>query len=205
MEDPAAFAANWYLVKGGIVSEDRRAFLHEYAIASVRDNLMIRGDDQVAGTPFAYCDPQTDDLLESMRGAVERSTGLSLWPTFSYMRVYRHGDLLPAHIDRPSCEISMTVNIGNAGDSPWPIWISGPNGLAEVALQPGDGLIYRGCDCYHWREPFDGDHLAQAFLHYVDRQGPNAAWKFDKRRGLSRPAPLARFANRPSASADAKY
>jgi hypothetical protein len=56
-----------------------------------------------------------------------------------------------------------------------------------VSLNPGDGLIYRGCDCYHWREPFAGDHLAQVFLHYVDQNGPNTEWKYDKRPRLSGP------------------
>ena len=56
----------------------------------------------------------------------------------------------------------------------------------HVSLNPGDGLIYRGCDCYHWREPFDGNHLAQVFLHYVDQNGPNTEWKYDKLRRLSR-------------------
>ncbi|MGA7235113.1 MAG: hypothetical protein WBY44_05520, partial [Bryobacteraceae bacterium] len=43
-----------------------------------------------------------------------------------------------------------------------------------------------GCDCYHWREPFAGNHLAQVFLHYVDQNGPNTEWKYDKRSRLSR-------------------
>ena len=84
--------------------------------------------------------------------------------------------------------ISMTVNLGTSGDEPWPIWIAGPQGIASVSLNPGDGLIYRGCDCYHWREPFHGTHLAQVFLHYVDQNGPNAEWKYDKRPRLSTPS-----------------
>ena len=80
----------------------------------------------------------------------------------------------------------MTLNLGMSTDEPWPIWIAGPLGVASVSLNPGDGLIYRGCDCYHWREPFAGNHLAQVFLHYVDQNGPNKEWKYDKRPHLSR-------------------
>ena len=79
----------------------------------------------------------------------------------------------------------MTVNLGMDADAPWPIWIAGPMGIAAVALRPGDGLVYRGCDCFHWREPFPGRYLAQLFLHHVDRDGPNAQWKFDKRPALA--------------------
>jgi hypothetical protein len=45
-------------------------------------------------------------------------------------------------------------------------------------------LIYRGIDIPHWRETYDGDRLAQVFLHYVDQNGPHNEWKFDKRPGL---------------------
>jgi hypothetical protein len=93
--------------------------------------------------------------------------------------------VLRAHRDRPSCEVSMTVNLGMDADEPWPIWIAGPMGTVAVALRPGDGLVYRGCDCFHWREPFPGRQLTQLFLHYVDRDGPNAEWKFDKRAMLA--------------------
>ena len=36
------------------------------------------------------------------------------------MRVYEKGSELKRHIDRPSCEISATINFG--GD-PWPIFV----------------------------------------------------------------------------------
>jgi hypothetical protein len=42
-------------------------------------------------------------------------------------------------------------------------------------------LLYRGIECPHWREAFEGDRQVQVFLHYVDQKGPLADWKFDKR------------------------
>ena len=53
-------------------------------------------------------------------------------------------------------------------------------------LSPGDGLLYRGIDVFHWREPFQGNRLVQVFLHYVDRNGPHADQKFDGRITLMR-------------------
>ena len=46
-------------------------------------------------------------------------------------------------------------------------------------------LMYRGIECAHWRTPYDGDRLAQLFLHYVDQNGAYADWKFDRRSSLS--------------------
>jgi hypothetical protein len=181
------FRAKWYIIKRAVIDDASLSFLHAYALARAQSNFIALGDAQIADAPVAYGDPHLDTLLESVRGRVEQFTGFRLWPTYSYLRVYKRGNLLKAHRDRPACEISMTINIGMSADEPWPIWIAGPMGIASVSLNPGDGLIYRGCDCYHWREPFAGNYLAQVFLHYVDQSGPNAEYKFDKRPRLSRP------------------
>ena len=182
-----AFRTNWFAVERAVLGATARSVLHRYALERAESNEIALGDAQIGDAKVAYGDPHLDTLLEKLRTGVERVCRLRLWPTYSYLRVYKRGNLLKAHRDRPSCEISMTVNLGMSADAPWPIWIAGPMGVASVALRPGDGLIYRGCDCYHWREPFSGRHLAQVFLHYVDRDGPNAEWKFDKRPRLSTP------------------
>ena len=175
------FAANWYVVERAVIDTASLSFFHDHVLARADSNTIALGDPQVSNAPAAYGDPLMDMLLEKVRARVERATGLRLWPTFSYFRVYKRGNVLKPHCDRPACEISMTVNLGIDADEQWPIWIAGPMGIASVSLNPGDGLVYRGCDCYHWREPFTGNHLAQVFLHYVDKAGPNAEWKFDKR------------------------
>jgi hypothetical protein len=183
------FRAKWYVVERAVLDAASLSALYRYALERANSRALASGDAQIADAPVAYGDPLLDALLERVRATVERATGLELWPTYSYLRVYQRGNLLRAHFDRPACEISMTLNLGMRADEPWPIWIAGPMGIAGVPLHPGDGLIYRGCDCWHWREPFSGDHLAQVFLHYVDKNGPHAEWKFDKRPCLSTPQP----------------
>ena len=75
--------------------------------------------------------------------------------------------MLHRHKDRYSCEISTTLNLG--GDD-WPIYLdpTGKKGQAgiKVNLNPGDMLIYSGCDLEHWREEFKGKDCGQVFLHY---------------------------------------
>ena len=179
------FRAKWYVVERAVIDAASLSFFHDHALTLAKSRTVALGDAQVADAPVAYGDPHLDTLLERIRGRVEEATGVQLFPTYSYLRVYKRGNLPEAHRDRPAAEISMTVNLGMSADEPWPIWIAGPMGIASVSLNPGDGLIYRGCDCYHWREPFAGNHLAQVFLHYVDQNGPNTEWKYDKRPRLA--------------------
>tara|TARA_R100001126_G_scaffold30079_1_gene16656 strand:- start:96 stop:509 length:414 start_codon:yes stop_codon:yes gene_type:complete len=131
-----------------------------------------------------------------------QETGLNLVPTYSYARLYKKGDILHRHKDRPSCEISTTINLG--GD-PWPIFIDGtgadnviderkniikpnaPEGT-KVLLEVGDMLVYSGCELEHWREPFEGNVCGQVFLHYNHVNGPFAEKnRFDKRPMLGVP------------------
>jgi|TARA_R110002020_G_scaffold394674_1_gene604661 hypothetical protein len=142
-------------------------------------------DPQMPNTYSVYGDIAMDTLLYKMGPIMEKKSGYELVPTYSYMRVYKKGDVLKRHKDRMSCEVSITMNLG--GD-PWPIYLSKntkdgketsqgykpskAKGI-KVNLNPGDMLIYRGCELEHWRNKFEGKECAQVFLHY-NKAGKNS-------------------------------
>jgi len=178
------FASNGYAVVRGLLGPAACSFLHNYVLASARAGKFTLGDPAFPDTPYCYADPFMESLLELLLPQVERHSGATLHPTYSYFRIYKQGDVLTRHTDRPSCEISVTLNLGYEGDRPWPIWIDVRGQAVSVELEPGDALLYRGIDIPHWRDAFDGVHSLQVFLHYVDRQGSRAEWIFDKRASL---------------------
>ena len=153
-------------------------------------------DKQVPNSYAKYADRLMETLLVKTIPVMKAKTGLDLIPTYSYTRLYRTGNILNRHKDRPSCEISTTLNLG--GD-PWPIFIdpTGSNNVVDeykgimkpdapkgnrVDLKPGDMLIYSGCELEHWREPFEGKLCGQVFLHYNHANGPFAKSNlYDKR------------------------
>jgi len=176
---------------------------HRYALMKVQTGQVTREDKQVPGTPSLYGDTLMETIMELALPQVEQLTGKKLFPTYAYFRVYGEGDELRPHIDRPSCEISFTIclgyNVKNVADSryQWPIFVDNskdyrhfgdealrlaqPGEGVPAYLNPGDCVIYRGCEVRHWREPFQGNHQAQAFIHYVDQDGPYAKFKYDTR------------------------
>jgi hypothetical protein len=129
-----------------------------------------------------------DRLLEYCLPYFEQASGLKLYPTYSYARLYsQHGEELKNHRDRPACEISATITLGFEGDV-WSIYMGDnedkTNGT-KIEMDVGDAVMYRGMDKWHWREPyFEGKWQSQVFLHYVDQNGPHAEWKYDKRESL---------------------
>ena len=179
------FARQGYVVCRGLLQDPQLSSLHRYARMRAESGTMPMHDRQVSNTPVAYGDFMMDGLLSDLLPDVERACGLNLFPTYSYFRHYKGGDGLARHKDRPACEISVSLCLGYDAPQPWPIWIEGYEAVTHVVLEPGDGMLYRGIDCAHWRDPLPEGHVMQVFLHYVDGNGPHADWKFDKRPALA--------------------
>jgi len=194
----ANFIFNYFLLK-----RDAAGFMYENNITYDNGMLGTWADKQVPNTYSHYADMVMETLLMKVLPKMQQETGLVLIPTYSYARIYKKGDILRRHKDRPSCEISTTLNLGG---NPWPIFIDGtgadnvideykniirpgaPEGT-KVLLDVGDMLVYSGCELEHWREPFDGDICGQVFLHYNHVNGPFAEKnKFDGRPMLGLPS-----------------
>ena len=152
-------------------------------------NRTKKGDSLVPYADAIYGIPPFDLVLDHKTRFLSEQIGLELIPTYTYARIYKKGDVLREHVDRKSCEISVTVHFGGKYEKLWPIWIESANGdKIECTQEIGDGLLYMGCERKHWRKQFDcgeDDWHAQVFMHYVKKNGKYAEWKFDKRDRLS--------------------
>jgi len=124
-----------------------------------------------------YClarggDPGFDAVLGWMAPGVSGLVGFEVAPTYSYLRVYGRDAVLPRHIDREACEISVTVSIEIPEGAPPSILHLKPPGAAETAIEmeEGDGCVYAGIEVEHWRETIPADGYIQLFLHFIDKR-----------------------------------
>ena len=177
-KDIAEFCYNYFLMKRQVA---RTLFDQKY-ISQFTEEWGTWTDNQVPNTYSHYADVAMESLLIRTLPVMDKKTGLKLNPTYSYARIYKAGDILERHKDRPSCEISTTINLG--GD-PWPIHLepkknvgipdckkysaSSNNKGISINLKPGDMLVYQGMVLEHWREEFQGDNCYQVLLHYNDQ------------------------------------
>jgi|TARA_R110000823_G_scaffold293438_1_gene412281 hypothetical protein len=166
---------NYFLLKQ---KTTKALFEHKY-ISPFETKDGIFTDPMVPDSFCIYSDINCEVLLTTLRPIVEKTIGKNLTETYSYARVYQRGAKLKKHVDRPSCEFSITLNLG--GD-PWPIFINNK----KINLKAGDMLVYEGCKFEHWRERFDGVYCAQVFLHYTDEK--NEKLKYDGRPFLGLPS-----------------
>ena len=181
----ANFIYSYFLMKRKVA----RKMYDERYISQSNYDYGVWNDEQIPETYSHYADIAMETLLQNLQPKMEEETGLKLTPTYSYARIYKKGDILKRHKDRYSCEVSTTLNLG--GDD-WPIYLepSGEEGKEgiKVDMQPGDMLVYKGCDVEHWREEFTGENCGQVFLHYNDASDPKAEEnKYDTRPFLGLP------------------
>ena len=188
----ANFGFNYLLLKREAV-----AWMHKNNyISEFTPGFGTWKDKQIPNTFSCYSDFFMETLMMKVLPIMQQRTDMNLIPCYTYTRIYKKGDILKRHSDRPSCEISTTLHLG--GD-PWTIFLdptgaksvideykqiikpNAPKGI-PIDLEVGDMLVYSGCDLEHWREPFEGDNCAQVFLHYNNIDGPfGTKNKFDHR------------------------
>jgi hypothetical protein len=167
------FEKDGYLVVRNLITKKEAISLGKH-IGARKDGILH--DIQLANTPAFYADEQMQRLQFDLLPKVEDYTGLDIFKTYTYARVYKKNDVLRIHKDRAACEISVTLDLG--GDK-WSIWVlDRDENPVEIKLNPGDGLLYRGCEILHWRGKFKGKSHKQVFVHYVDKHGP-VAWAKD--------------------------
>ena len=188
MSKQSAFEREGFAIYRGVVAPQTLDLIRGQYHILLANGRLRRGDPQVDKSYTAYGLPVSEALMGQLLPFMEEKTGQRLFPTYSYGRVYLNGAKLDRHVDRPSCEISLSLMIAETGGKPWPLFCESLSGeTVAVDLAPGDLMIYKGLEVPHWREPFAGESQLQLFLHYVRQDGPYADLRYDGRAGLGAP------------------
>ena len=169
-------------------------------------------EGQVEGSVARYWHPQYRAIHSGIRMKLEKELGRKLYNTYYYDRFYFPGQELKLHADRDACEISVSVHVStNLEDknADWPFWIKIPDTYTDkkkttilvlgethsLVLKPGDGVVYKGCERPHWRDPMpteyektwygrkkekDNLYYHQIFFHYVLSDGQRAHYAWDR-------------------------
>ena len=165
-------------------------------------HLEVEG--QVEGSLSRYSHPQYKKIHTGVGKKLEKIIGKKLYNTYYYDRYYFPGQELTKHVDREACEISVSIHISNnlPDDSKdWSFNIKTPDTYTDskrtnvlvpgevvsVYLNPGDGVIYKGCERPHWRDHMPSPrrrkrdillrrkqpeyYYHQIFFHYVLADG----------------------------------
>ena len=164
------FEDHGYVVLKGALSKQECDNLTNYMFDLYKKGETTK-DPQCPLSDAVYGAPVFDELLQRMAAPIGKSVGRNLLPTYTYSRIYRKGEILKRHKDRPACEISATLTLGFDSKPIWPILFDESKEVS-VDLDIGELAVYKGCEILHWREAFKGEWHVQVFFHYVDANGP---------------------------------
>ena len=173
-----------YLVLTGVLSKPHCAKLTEH-LFTLKDTGKTKQDGMCPKSDSVGGDLLFENLLADFADPIGQVVGLKLIPTYSYARIYRPGEVLKKHSDKESCEISATLTLGYDSKNNWPIYFDEEKKIS-VILEPGELVVYKGCEVTHWRNRFQGNWHAQLFLHYVDFYGPYSDFAYDKNESRQR-------------------
>jgi hypothetical protein len=170
------------IVKNFLSEEERTIGLYYLLNFHKKNTSLFDFTTNINGDSFISRDAFVETILIRKLNLMQSETNLELIPTYAFSRIYSYNADLRPHTDRPSCEVSATIMWGSCGTS-WPIYMDGQ----ECEMEPGDAVIYLGCELEHYRKNFEGDWHAQSFIHYVDKNGPFKEYAYDKRCFYSSP------------------
>ena len=169
----------------------------------------IHIERQVAGSTSRYNYFPYRIIHSQIRLKIEKIIGKKLYNTYYYDRFYYPGQELMYHVDRDSCEISVSIHVSSNVNEPWDFCIKEPDTYNDpklrteilkygeprsIKMNPGDAVIYKGCERPHWREPLPKEYTKtwygkkiekenlyyhQIFFHYVLADGIRAHWAWD--------------------------
>ena len=174
----------WYYLPNIITKEEAIQIKYENLIGAIKDlgGLKTHYDKERGNVMCCYAPPSSVFVVHRVKPILEEIIGEELIPSYWFTTTYHNGGYMVRHTDRPSCEVSVTMNIDGTVD--WPIQLQDLEGNKQKVSTPvGCGLAYLGIEVPHWRAPLrcgEKDRFMQLFLHYVRKNGPCADYAYDK-------------------------
>ena len=163
---------NKFLVIPNFLTTEEVKWSYDYFDRFVRE-FKTPGDKQCWESSGKYNFMPFVQILCNKTQKVSESIGVNVVPSYCYARKYYNGAELKRHVDRPACEISLSVHL--EGDEEWALYVKG----TPIHLKKGDAVLYWGMEDEHWRDVYTGEHYTNVFLHYVRLFGPHSDQVFD--------------------------
>jgi hypothetical protein len=147
--------------------------LNHYVTELVVEGWLKRGDgfcDRYVAHNSSIARFYQDLMLPS----IARLAGQELRSTFNYVASYSPGADLPLHTDRPQCDYTISMFLGQSlkSSSKWTLEVENLDAASTFetyVCEPGEAIIFRGPLVRHGRPPWRGPGLYNLVLwHYVD-------------------------------------
>ena len=168
-------------VVNNVLNSELLDLLKEYYKETINKNVWALGDRQ-SNRYKAHNEPMSRFLHYECLPLIERITGKSLKPTYTYLSAYVKGADLPPHTDRPDCEYTVSFVVDKPDNFNWNIYVHKPQQEVKykgrydekppleeceaVDCDAGGLMLFQGTDHIHFREELEADYYNVLLLHY---------------------------------------
>ena len=168
-------------VVNNVLNSQLLDLLKEYYKETINKNVWTLGDRQ-SNRYKAHNEPMSRFLHYECLPLIERITGKSLKPTYTYLSAYVKGADLPPHTDRPDCEYTVSFVVDKPDNFNWNIYVHKPQQEVKhkgrydekppleecepVDCDAGGLMLFQGTDHIHFREKLEADYYNVLLLHY---------------------------------------
>jgi len=168
----ARFQENSYVPIGRLIHPYHLAALRRYYRYLMRNGKLRLGDGQAPRRYVAHNETLARFFHLQMTAVVAVIVEEHVKPSYVYLGSYLGGEKLGKHTDREQCEFSISLCLDfspePARETGWPLYLDTKAGKVTVHQAIGDGLLYRGRELAHYRDPLpQGNTSTSVFFHYV--------------------------------------
>lgn len=176
----------WDYIPNIIDKEEAKTIKEKILLEIINNNgnLNYNWDPDRGNILFLSMPSCCSHIMTIVKPKLENLIGEEIIPTYWFSTTYHNKGMMVCHTDRPSCEISISMNI--SGDAKWPLKLKDLKGNRQEVITPaGDGVAYLGMEVPHWRSPLkthEEDKFMQLFLHFVRKNGKYSRYAYDNNR-----------------------
>ena len=168
-------------VVNNVFNSDLLDLFKKYYQETIQQKVWALGDKQ-SNRYKAHNEPMSRFLHYECLPLIERITGTSMKPTYTYLSAYVKGADLPPHTDRPDCEYTVSFIVDKPEGSNWNIYVHKPQQAVKhkgrydekppleeceaVDCEASGLMLFQRTDHIHFREELEEDYYNVLLLHY---------------------------------------
>jgi hypothetical protein len=170
--DVFSVAENGYVPVGSLIHPYHLAALRRYYRYLIRHGEMQANPALYPHRYGAHNEPVARFFHLQLTDAVAAIAGEDLKPSYVYSTCYQSGGELSTHTDREQCVFTISLCLDFAPEpvrqTPWPLGLDARAAKVSVYQAIGDGLLFRGQELPHYRDPLTKGNTSTSLLfHYV--------------------------------------
>ena len=159
-----------YLVLRDLLPPLQLAHLRRYLHQLAAEGFYQIGDPMVPMRNVIHNEPLMQFLHQQLAPLIQELLGEPIKPSYAFLASYQPGAELRRHTDRPQCDWNASLLLDSQPEpaEPWPFWLEHAQGTAQIALRPGDLVLYSGLRNPHWRHALPpGRQETVGLFHFV--------------------------------------